>query len=155
MNKKTIFELCLDQLKSISCVENNGTSYIEIGLELWKRLNPIFKRLSDEMKEKSKFKQSSIWVLDETPYNFVLCESINKTTGELGLKIGIRSQGTFIDETFYIPKDIETMEWDDLVEWAIKNDSIVVPPGWHLGADGNSIERNKNDVLIFGRRCSY
>lgn len=150
MNKKTIFELCLEQMKSISLVETDGTRYIKIGFELWKRLEPIFKRLSDEMKEKSKFKQSSIWVLDEIPYDFVFSESINKKTGELGLKIGIRSQGTFIDETFYIPKDIETMEWDDLVEWAIKNDSIVVPPGWHLGADGNSIERNKNDVLIFG-----
>lgn len=151
MNKKTIFELCLDQAKSISVIENDGTSYIKLGFELWERLKPIFKRLSDEMKEKSKFKQSSIWVLDDMPYNFILCESINKKTGELGLKIGMRSRGTFIDETFYIPKDIETMEWDDLVEWAIKNDSIVVPLGWHLGADGNSIERNK-DVLIFDRR---
>lgn len=155
MNKKTIFELCLDQAKSISGIENDGTSYVKIGYELWKRLNPIFKRLSDEMKEKSMFKQSSIWVLNETLYDFVLCESINKTTGELGLKIGIRSQGTFIEETFYIPKDIETMEWDDLVEWAIKNDSIVVPPGWHLGADGSSIERDEDDVLSFGRRVRY
>ena len=130
--EETVYYLCLEQMKSLQgSVVEGYENCMKIGFELWKRLKPIFLRLSEEMKSKSIFTASSVWVLDDMPYDYVLCESINKKTGELGLKIGIRSMGLFINETFHFPKDVDTMNWEDVLAFAIKNDAVAasIQPG--------------------------
>ena len=124
----TIYDLCFRQIKALSSPSASGYADSHmIGFELWKRLKPILLRLSEEMRTKSVFKWRSVWVLDDMPYDYVLCESINKNTGELGIRVGLRSKGLFIDETFYLPKEVETMDWDDILAYALKNDSMAQP----------------------------
>ena len=98
----------------------------KIGFELWKRLKPIFLNLSKEMETKSMFHSRSVWVLDDSPYDYVLCESINKNTGELGFRLGIRDLGLFLNETLYLPKDVDTMKWEDIIAFAVKHDEVAM-----------------------------
>lgn len=126
--KGTIYDLCFRQIKAMTSPLASGyDDSRKIGFELWKRLKPILLRLSEEMKTESEFKGFSVWILDDMPYDYVLCESINKKTGELGIRVGLRSRGVFIDETFYLPKGVETMDWDDILAYALKNDAMVQP----------------------------
>lgn len=123
----TIYGLCFRQIKALSNPLPSGyDDSLKIGLELWKRLKPILLRLSEEMRTKSEFKGFSVWVLDDMPYDYVLCESINKKNGELGLKIGHSGKGVFIVETLYLPKGVETMDWEEVLEYAMKNDAIAM-----------------------------
>lgn len=125
-SRGTVYSLCCKQMKMLSTPWIAGYEDChKMGFELWNRLKPIIMRLSEEMKRKSRFKKFSVWALDDMPYDYVLCESINKKTGELGLKIGMRSQGRFINETFYLPKEIDMMDWEDVLAYAVKNDYMV------------------------------
>ena len=148
MIKQSLLTLCLEQMRAVNEVMEER--YTAIGFELWKRLEPILRKLSDEMKEKSRYKGFSVWVLEDIPYDFILVERIEKNTGVLGLRVGLRSWGKFISETFYIPAEVEGMEWDGVVKWAIEHDSIVVPPGWKKNEDG-SIERDVTCSVFMGR----
>lgn len=138
--KRPLLLLCYDQIEAMQDVDNPRRDYRMIGFELWKRLSPILKHLSEEMKTRSMFKDKSVWVLDGDYYDWVLCESIEKKTETISFRIGIRSQGTFIYESFYLPADVEHMDWNEVVKWAIEYDNIAVPQGWMQNWDG-SLER--------------
>lgn len=127
MRKDTIYNLCIKQMWALSnpmAVRTDDRH--KIGLELWKRLKPIFLNLSKEMETKSMFHSWSVWVLDDSPYDYVLCESINKNTGELGFRLGISYKGLFLNETLYLPKDVDTMKWEDIIAFAVKHDEVAM-----------------------------
>lgn len=151
--KKSILELCKTQIKAVQGHFDIGeySIFTQSGYELWKRLSPILHKISDELKEMS---YSSIWYLDDYPYNFIACERISGFLmsedkpirgGDIDIRLGRRDQGRFCDYTLPIPSQIETMTWEEVMKWVSEHNQPIVPKGWKLNPDG-SIERE--DWLI-------
>ena len=93
----------------------------------WKRLKPILSRLVANMAEKSPFKEDSIWVFEPSWYDRILVERMYNRTHEFDFKIGMPN-GMWMNESLTFPINVEDMEFEDVLKWALEHDEKIYEP---------------------------
>ena len=126
VEKESLLQLVEQQMQALRDRTYIGDEH-KVYQKIWKRLEPILSRLSDAMAERSPFKEDSIWVFNPSWYDRIIVERMHNRTHDFEFKIGM-SNGMWICASLTFPINVEDMEFEDVLKWALEHDEKIYEP---------------------------